>query len=106
MTKDLLQNIKPAEPFEVDPTPFWSQYIPQVIFTTFFYRPCINEYTYALVILVPVCIQFPALYDRNCKILNNISMNSERRDPSRFSRKNPTQFKFQKPVYLRMKINK
>lgn len=74
MTKGLLQNIKPAEPFEVDPTPFWSQYIPQVIFTTFFYRPCINEYTYALVILVPVCIQFPALYDRNCKILNNISI--------------------------------
>lgn len=36
MTKDLLQNIKAAEPFEVDPTPFWSQYIPQVIFTPSF----------------------------------------------------------------------
>lgn len=26
MTKDLLKNIKPAEPFEVDLTPFWCQY--------------------------------------------------------------------------------
>ena len=106
MTKDLFQNIKPAEPFEVDLTPFWSQYIPQVIFTTFFYRPYINEYTYALVIQVPVCIQFPALYDRNCKTLNNISLNSERREPITFFKRKSHQFKFQKPVSFRMKINK